>query len=110
MKLTEYEAWIREHWKQNSEYHHNDTLYLAACAQGEAGELFQIFKAAYDSQEGHLSPDLTPSEFRNAILEAGDTIHYCIRLMQLLGVDLQTVMEMNVDKLTRRYMDYESRT
>jgi len=102
MNKSDFEAWMKEHWAQNSKPHHNDTFYLAACAQGEAGELFKVFKKQCKIQ-GTNNPKLTAKELHEAILEAGDTIHYVIRLMQVLGVDLYTVLAYNKDKIEKRY-------
>lgn len=106
MRDRDFEDWMRKHWNQNSKPYHNETFYLAACAQGEAGELFKIFKKAHKVQ-GKPSPDLTPEELKEAILEAGDTIHYCVRLMQKFNVDIEQILGMNYSKIIMRYQEQE---
>ena len=69
---------------------------------GEVGELQNIVKKIarggyfYDTHNLH-------DEF---ILEAGDVLHYFLRLLQAVNVDLDVVMTANVTKLEERKIDY----
>lgn len=64
---------------------------------GEAGEAIDIVKKylfqGHDLDNHHLA------------LELGDVAWYVAQAADALGYDLETILQMNVDKLKRRYPD-----
>ena len=64
---------------------------------GEAGEAIDIVKKALF--QGH---DL---DNRHLALELGDVAWYVAQAADALGYDLETILQMNIDKLKRRYPD-----
>lgn len=64
---------------------------------GEAGEAIDIVKKAlfqgHDLDNHHLA------------LELGDVAWYVAQAADALGYDLETILQMNIDKLKRRYPD-----
>lgn len=62
---------------------------------GEAGEVADLVKKA--NYQGHiLDKDSIEKEL-------GDVAWYIALACQALGIDMQTVFQMNIDKLRRRY-------
>lgn len=64
---------------------------------GESGEVIDIIKKA--RFQGH------DFEREKLIEELGDVLWYCAELAQGLGVTLDEVFELNIQKLMRRYPD-----
>lgn len=63
--------------------------------QGETGEIADIFKKHF--YQGH---DI---DFKHLQEEIGDTMFYITNLCNVLGFDLETVIEKNYEKLLTRY-------
>ena len=64
-------------------------------AAGEAGEAIDLVKKAIF--QGH---ELDP---KHLVLELGDILWYVATCAESIGVPLEKVMEMNIDKLRNRY-------
>lgn len=69
-----------------------EAMYTAMCMAGEAGEVC-------DSMKKVLKGTQTTHDL---LLECGDTLYYLTRLINHCGYKLEDVMEMNVEKLTKR--------
>lgn len=64
---------------------------------GEAGEVADLIKKAlYHS---------APLDVKKVLLELGDVLWYVAFMAHSLGVSLEDVMEININKLTKRYPD-----
>lgn len=64
---------------------------------GEAGEVADIVKKSY--YQGH------ELDFDAIVEELGDVAWYIALACQALGIGMETVLQMNVDKLKKRYPD-----
>ena len=64
---------------------------------GEAGEVADIVKKSY--YQGH------ELDFDAIVEELGDVAWYIALACQALGMSMETVLQMNVDKLKKRYPD-----
>lgn len=64
---------------------------------GEAGEVADIVKKSY--YQGH------ELNFDAIVEELGDVAWYIALACQALGIGMETVLQMNVDKLKKRYPD-----
>lgn len=85
---------------------HVEALGISNALGGECGELQNIVKKLVRSNTLLAENDLH-EEF---ILEAGDTLHYLVSLITLLGYSLEEVMTQNIIKLDeRRKLDDEKR-
>jgi NTP pyrophosphatase (non-canonical NTP hydrolase) len=62
---------------------------------GEAGEVVDTIKKAIFHQHGLNQTELTK--------EIGDVLWYVAALCTKLGIDMETVMQQNIDKLLARY-------
>lgn len=62
---------------------------------GEAGEVADIIKKTV--MQGH------PIDKAHIAEELGDVCWYIAEAVSAIGYDLETVMQMNIDKLRRRY-------
>lgn len=102
VKIEDFEKWQEAHWERNSDPYHNSLFYLAACAQGEAGEAFRIVKRACKKQLTD-TPYLSKDEQGELVLEIGDTMHYCLRMLRHMGVSAEEALELNYQKLLERY-------
>lgn len=65
---------------------------------GEAGEALDIVKKIMF--QGHPLNEATKEHL---IRELGDVLWYVATTAEALGIDLETVMEVNIDKLRARY-------
>jgi len=76
-------------------------LKLAYCTgklNGEAGEAAEIVFKAFRGNLGQLD-----DEQRKALIkELGDVLWYVARIAALIDIDLETVMQINIDKLQDR--------
>ncbi len=80
--------------------HHTDTAQIiTACMglAGEVGELVDMFKKNIFHEK--------PLDDTHAIKELGDVLWYAALLCDAKGWDLETVMELNIEKLKARYPD-----
>ena len=68
---------------------------------GEVGELQNIVKKI--TRGGHFYD--RHSLHDELILEAGDVLHYFLRLLRAANIDLDTVMEANIVKLEERKLN-----
>lgn len=64
---------------------------------GESGELADLIKKNW--MQGH------PIDFEHVAKEIGDCIWYAAETATAIGYDLDTIMQMNIDKLIARYPD-----
>lgn len=108
MTFNDFDSWIVDHWAKNSTRINSTPLYLSNALCGEVGELANVIKKIVretDKQGGDpvFNPNLT-DDFRIQIAnEAGDVLHYLLRLMWRAGLTPELVMEMNRNKLVERY-------
>lgn len=65
---------------------------------GETGEIAEKFKKIYRDDLGEMSAD----QIENMKKELGDVLWYIAVLADYLGIDLQDVAQMNIDKLQSR--------
>lgn len=77
----------------------NDIPYLALALCGEAGEVADKVKKIIRDHSG----DFTKSEVKDAIShELGDCLWYIANLALTLGCPLESIAQMNIDKINRR--------
>lgn len=82
----------------NSKLSHRDQLANAACGlAGEAGEVVDLLKK-------HLFQEKS-LDIGEVKKEMGDVMWYLSYLSLILGVDLNSVVQGNIEKLTARYPD-----
>ncbi len=73
-------------------------IYPTLGLTGEAGEVAdKVKKVIRDSRE-----EFTPEKRLEIVKEIGDVLWYCAALSRDLGYDLDSVAQMNVDKLRSR--------
>ncbi len=65
---------------------------------GEVGEVTDLFKKSFF--QGH------PLELKEIIKEIGDVFWYMNLLCKAINIDFSTVMEMNIEKLRKRYGEH----
>lgn len=65
---------------------------------GESGEVADKIKKIHRNNGGVMSPD----EKQEVIKELGDVLWYLALLAHYLGVDLESVAKLNIDKLADR--------
>ena len=72
-------------------------MHAAAGMAGEAGEVLDLIKKhwVYDK----------PLDREKLIEELGDELFYYVAMLNLLGVNLDAVIQYNMAKLTKRYPD-----
>lgn len=70
-------------------------LHMAGCIGEEAGEVFGVIKK-------HVFYN-KPLDLAKVIEELGDIEFYLEGLRQGLGIDRETVLQANIDKLSKRY-------
>lgn len=75
----------------------SDLTILALGIAGEAGEVADEIKKVYG--QGHV---LDPQKMAD---ELGDVLWYIAAMAQELGVSLEAIARMNVEKLRKRYPD-----
>lgn len=96
MTINEYQtAAMRTSSKEilPSEHLMNGALGLA----GESGEVADIVKKVF--MQGH------PMDREHLAKELGDVCWYIAETATAIGYDLETIMQMNIDKLLARYPD-----
>lgn len=92
--LTEHKLLILK--TANNKLNHRDQLANAACGlAGEAGEVVDLIKK-------HLFQEKS-LDLGRVKEEMGDVMWYLSYLSMILGVDLNSVVQQNIEKLTNRY-------
>lgn len=71
--------------------------YYTLALGGESGEVQNEVKKVFRDDDGIV----TPARHDNIVLELGDMLWYMSRVARMIGTDLQTVAQMNVDKLRK---------
>jgi NTP pyrophosphatase (non-canonical NTP hydrolase) len=66
---------------------------------GEAGEVSDKFKKVLRDNNGELDVDSTKA----IVMELGDVLWYLSNIASLMGIGLDTIASMNLDKLKSRY-------
>lgn len=64
---------------------------------GEAGEVCEVIKKVYF--QGHMI------DYNHLVEEVGDVLWYAALMTTALGDNLEHVMQVNIDKLKKRYPD-----
>lgn len=101
MKANEYqEACMRTASGVSTANEENMLLQGVMGMCGEAGEAIDIVKKIIF--QGH---PLDEEAKKHLAIELGDVMWYVATTVRSLGIDLETIMEMNVQKLSRRYPD-----
>lgn len=96
MTINEYQALaMRTSRKDLSPDYHLLNGALGLC--GESGEVADMVKKNW--MQGH---DL---DLDHIVKELGDVLWYVAETATAIGVDLETIMKMNIDKLKARYPD-----
>jgi NTP pyrophosphatase (non-canonical NTP hydrolase) len=72
-----------------------DLLHATLGISGEAGELLDAVKKSFIYNK--------PLDFENAKEELGDLLWYMALACRTLDVSFEELMQMNIDKLTKRY-------
>lgn len=93
MTLNEYQAAAMRTAKKQDK--RSELLEATLGIVGEGGELADMYKKV--RFQGHAD------DIEHAIKEAGDCLWYIALMADALGVTLQTVAEVNIEKLKARY-------
>ncbi len=91
MTLNEYQKQAQ----RTSDTEHNKILNGVLGMSGEAGECADAYKKAV--MQGH------PLSHRELAEEAGDCLWYVAELASGIGMTLEEIAQMNIDKLWHRY-------
>lgn len=98
MQFSEFQSSIKVEYKHRPD----DLTYAILGIGGEAGEVVEVYKKAMRLGHPQLIK-ISKSGVREALLdELGDVLWYIARVADLLGVDLETVAQMNMKKLAYR--------
>ena len=95
MTINEYQALAMRTASGMNYEHHGMLMNGALGLCGESGEVADIVKKA--TFQGH---DL---DIEHVAKELGDVAWYLAVSATAIGVDLETIMKMNIDKLRKRY-------
>lgn len=95
MTLNEYQEKANNTAIYSEEY---KVIYPALGLNGEAGEVAEKIKKILRDRGGVMS-DENKQELAK---EIGDALWYCAALARDIGVDLNTIAQMNIDKLASR--------
>jgi NTP pyrophosphatase (non-canonical NTP hydrolase) len=73
----------------------SDLMHAAAGIAGESGEVLDIIKKhwAYDK----------PLQIEKLVEELGDVLFYIYAMSLLIGIDVETIIQYNQHKLSKRY-------
>lgn len=94
MNLSEYQYLSKR--TLNKELTHEEVLAnMCMGISGEGGEVSDIIKKHLF--QGH------ELNYKDLIEEIGDVMFYIVNLCNVLGLDLETILELNFQKLFRRY-------
>ena len=91
--LSEYEGFVYSRFKTDTKQ--GQLIHAALGVAGEAGELVDAIKkhAIYGK----------PLDLENVREEIGDTMFYLVAALNTLGITMESVLQQNMDKLTKRY-------
>lgn len=95
MTLNEYQEQANKTAIYKDEYR---IIYPALGLNGEAGEVAEKVKKIIRDGSGEFSDE----KKLELAKELGDTIWYCAALARDIGIDLETIAQMNIDKLKSR--------
>jgi len=102
MQTNHYIDATRRTWSSNQYYEQPDLLHATLGVVTEAGELADQIKRHYFYG--------TELDIPNIEEEIGDTLFYLARLIDLLDLTFEDIMQKNIDKLRARYPDKFSKT
>ncbi len=91
--LEFYEGFVYTRFKEDTK--ENQLIHAALGVAGEAGELVDAIKK-------HVIYG-KPLDVANVLEEVGDTMFYLVALLNTLGITAESVINENVNKLTKRY-------
>lgn len=96
MNLTEYEEFVNSTWIGSEDSHNKNLKDLFICTAGLGGETGEVLeKLKKYVRDGTLDiPSLEK--------ELGDVLYYLTTITRIFGLSLESVMNGNVEKLTRR--------
>lgn len=92
MTNEEYQAFCKQAWSPAVQ---NNQLYFAVGLAGEVGEVCEEVKKAYRDARQFDKEKLTN--------ELGDVLWYLANIASNAGISLDTIIERNVEKLTKRH-------
>lgn len=93
MNFHEYERGVDNTWNKSLDW--KESLLNAALGLGEAGEVQNLIKKKMFHHKLVTGEEI--------IDELGDLLYYIAKVSHLLGVSLNTIMQMNHEKLKKRY-------
>lgn len=97
--IEKYEEWVdASNWAASEDENLTYSM-LALC--GEAGEMADSYKKKLrgDYEKGKRKDQ----DFRrDMLLEAGDVLHYLVRVLHCLNSNLEEIANMNVEKIEER--------
>lgn len=76
----------------------NKVIYPTLGLSGEAGEVAEKVKKVLRDKQGVFSDEIKAELAK----EIGDVLWYCAALSRDLGFELETICQMNIDKLNSR--------
>ena len=97
MTINEYQALAMRTASEMNYEHHGMLMNGALGLCGESGEVADIVKKA--TFQGH------ELDINHVAKELGDVAWYLAVSATAIGVDLETILKMNIDKLRKRYPD-----
>lgn len=99
MKVSDYQTAVERYRPDYVRFPEDSLVWATLALTGEAGEVAEVVKKVARDDGGVLSP-----EKRDALmLELGDVLWAITALANCLGITLEDVMQMNIDKLEDRY-------
>lgn len=96
MTPNEYQYLTRNTWNTNEDYERR-VLNAALGLAGEVGEVVELVKKSCFHAKPFLKDNLEK--------ELGDVAYYLARMADEHGLDLESIMHKNIDKLKARYPD-----
>lgn len=101
MSEQEFLEWVRARWdereKTTGRMLSKDPVYLSASLMGESAEVWDVIKKPFRDGRG-----MNAGELVKLCLELGDAYHYLTRLLDLYGITMDEIREMNQAKLQER--------
>jgi NTP pyrophosphatase (non-canonical NTP hydrolase) len=81
-----------------------DIVHAAMGISTEAGEILDVAKKlwAYEQELGALNKE-GKTHYRNLEEELGDVMFYVVAMVITVGLDFPTILQKNIDKLSKRY-------
>ena len=95
--LEEYQTWVKSKWtskKNKRKYDLRDNYIMTAGLGGETGEVLEILKKSV--RDGKFDKDHLTEEL-------GDVFYYLTMICTVHKISLREVVDMNIDKLEKRY-------